>query len=51
MARVSSDQYEKYIKPKQNLVKVISDFYFNVAAGFPGNARVTPHFNDQGGVC
>ena len=34
-------------KVLQNLIKVSSVIYFNVASWFPGNVQVKPHFNTQ----
>ena len=36
-------------KVLQNLIKVSSDIYYNVASWFPGNVRIKPHFNTQWG--
>ena len=37
----------RYFKNKQNLIKMSSDIYFNVASWFPGNVHVKTHFNTQ----
>ena len=34
-----------WLKNEQTLVKLSSDFYFNVASWFQGNVHIKPHFN------
>ena len=40
---------DKVLQKLQNLIKVRSDIYFNVASWFPGNVRAKPYFNTQWG--